>query len=494
MEYEPVIGLEIHAELKTKTKMFCDCLNDSLEKIPNKNICPICLGHPGVLPTINKEAVRKVLLVGLALNSEIPHHSKFDRKNYFYPDLPKGYQISQYDEPLCKGGELSLYLADDEELEKKKIKITRIHLEEDTGKLIHQQERNVTLIDFNRAGVPLMELVTEPVIKSSIEAKLFCQSLQLLLKHLDVSEADMEKGQMRCEVNISLIPKTERSSQKLGTKVEVKNLNSFRAVERAIEYEIKRQKEILEKEEKIIQETRGWDPQKEITYSQRAKEEAQDYRYFPEPDLPPLNVYEIFDFEKLEEELKELPWQRKERIKKEFEISSKEANIFLYDFEALKFLEETIDLFKKENKDLKKAVNLVKNYLLTDILGIKEKEGLSWKDIKINPLNFFKIINHLLEDKISSRVAKDVLMEIVTTGEDPLKIIKERKLEKVEDSSLINQVIEEVINENQKAIEDYKKGKTTALQFLVGKAMAKLKGAADPKKLLSLIEKELKDN
>ena len=491
MEYEPVIGLEIHAELKTKTKMFCDCLNDSLEKIPNKNICPICLGHPGVLPTINKEAVRKVLLVGLVLNSEIPHHSKFDRKNYFYPDLPKGYQISQYDEPLCKGGELSLYLADDEELEKKKIKITRIHLEEDTGKLIHQQERNVTLIDFNRAGVPLMELVTEPVIKSSIEAKLFCQSLQLLLKHLDVSEADMEKGQMRCEVNISLIPKTERSSQKLGTKVEVKNLNSFRAVERAIEYEIKRQKEILEKGEKIIQETRGWDPQKEITYSQRTKEEAQDYRYFPEPDLPPLNVYEIFDFKKLKEELKELPWQKKERIKKEFEISSKEANIFLYDFEALKFLEETIDLFKKENKDLKKAVNLVKNYLLTDILGIKEKEGLSWKDIKINPLNFFKIISYLLEDKISSRVAKDVLMEIVTTGEDPLKIIKERKLEKVEDSSLINQVIEEVINENQKAIEDYKKGKTTALQFLVGKAMAKLKGAADPKKLEELIRNKL---
>jgi len=491
MEYEPVIGLEIHAELKTKTKMFCDCLNDSLEKIPNKNICPICLGHPGVLPTINKEAVRKVLLVGLVLNSEIPHHSKFDRKNYFYPDLPKGYQISQYDEPLCKGGELSLYLADDEELEKKKIKITRIHLEEDTGKLIHQQERNVTLIDFNRAGVPLMELVTEPVIKSSIEAKLFCQSLQLLLKHLDVSEADMEKGQMRCEVNISLIPKTERSSQKLGTKVEVKNLNSFRAVERAIEYEIKRQKEILEKGEKIIQETRGWDPQKEITYSQRTKEEAQDYRYFPEPDLPPLNVYEIFDFKKLKEELKELPWQKKERIKKEFEISSKEANIFLYDFEALKFLEETIDLFKKENKDLKKAVNLVKNYLLTDILGIKEKEGLSWKDIKINPLNFFKIINYLLEDKISSRVAKDILMEIVTTGEDPLKIIKERKLEKVEDSSLINQVIEEVINENQKAIEDYKKGKTTALQFLVGKAMAKLKGAADPKKLEELIRNKL---
>jgi len=491
MEYEPVIGLEIHAELKTKTKMFCDCLNDSLEKVPNKNICPICLGHPGVLPTINKEAVRKVLLVGLALNSEIPHHSKFDRKNYFYPDLPKGYQISQYDEPLCKGGELSLYLADDEELEKKKIKITRIHLEEDTGKLIHQQEKNVTLIDFNRAGVPLMELVTEPVIKSSIEAKLFCQSLQLLLKHLDVSEADMEKGQMRCEVNISLIPKTERSSQKLGTKVEVKNLNSFRAVERAIEYEIKRQKEILEKGEKIIQETRGWDPQKEITYSQRTKEEAQDYRYFPEPDLPPLNVYEIFDFEKLKEELKELSWQKKERIKKEFEISSKEANIFLYDFEALKFLEETIDLFKKENKDLKKAVNLVKNYLLTDILGIKEKEGLSWKDIKINPLNFFKIINYLLEDKISSRVAKDILMEIVTTGEDPLKIIKERKLEKVEDSSLINQVIEEVINENQKAIEDYKKGKTTALQFLVGKAMAKLRGAADPKKLEELIRNKL---
>jgi len=488
MSYEATIGLEIHAELLTKTKMFCSCLNESDEKQPNKNICPICLGHPGTLPVINVEAVKKVLKVGLALNSEILSYSKFDRKNYFYPDLPKGYQISQYDNPLCLGGKLKLFLSDEENESQKEIEITRVHLEEDTARLVHPPDGKSTLIDFNRGGVPLMELVTEPVIHNGVEARLFCQGLQILLKDLNISEAEMEKGQMRCEVNISLKPTGQKE---LGTKVEIKNLNSFKAVEKAIDYEIKRQTELLDKGEKVIQETRGWDPIKEITYSQRIKEEAQDYRYFPEPDLPPLKVYELFDFEELKKEFKELPWLKKERIMKEYDLNSKEANILLKDLQALEILEETIKILKDENLDIKKATNLAKNYLLTDILGIKEKEKLTYEEIKITPLNFSKIITNIVQGKISSRVAKDILLEIIKTGQDPEKIIKERNLETISDANLINSIIEEVVKNNSKAIEDYKNGKETVIQFLVGQAMAKLKGAADPKILEKLFREKL---
>src|SRR3989344_2037104 len=273
--YQPTIGLEIHVELKTKSKMFCSCFNDPDEKQPNINVCPICMGHPGTLPVINEEAVKKVIKTGLALNSSIPENSKFDRKNYFYPDLPKGYQISQYDEPLCKGGFLTV--------DGRKIDITRVHLEEDTGKLIHPAGTEYSLVDFNRAGIPLMELVTEPDITSAKEAKRFAEELRLILRYLGVSDADMEKGEMRVEANISL-----GDGKKLGTKVEIKNLNSFRSVEYGINYEIERQGKILKAGKKIVQETRGWDAAKEVTVTQRIKEAAHDYRYFPEPDLPPL--------------------------------------------------------------------------------------------------------------------------------------------------------------------------------------------------------------
>ena len=486
MEYEPVIGLEIHAELKTKTKMFCDCLNNSDEKQPNKNICPICLGHPGTLPVINKKAVESVVKVGLALGSEIPEFSKFDRKNYFYPDLPKGYQISQYDEPLCRGGKLLLYLSEDDELAKKEIEIERVHLEEDTGKLIHPEDKKSTLIDFNRAGIPLMELVTKPVIHTGKEARLFAQGLQILLKTLRVSEADMEKGQMRCEVNISLKPQEQKE---LGTKVEVKNLNSFKAVEKAIDFEIKRQTEILEKGEKVIQETRGWDPIKEITYSQRTKEEAQDYRYFPEPDLPPLNVYKLFDFKKLKAELPELPWQTKQNLIQTYNILSQGANILVQDDKALLLFKETVSKLDPEYKKI--GTPLINNYLTTDILGIKEKEGLDWEDIKLSSDNFAQLINNLASEKISSRVAKDILLDIIHSNQDVEEIIKTKGLEKIKDESILISTIEEIIKNNPKAIEDYKKGKTNTLQFLVGQTMAKLKGAADPQELGKLIREKI---
>jgi len=486
MEYEPILGLEVHVELKTKSKMFCSCSNDSNEHHPNILICPICLGHPGTLPTINKKAVELVIKVGLAVGSQIPEFSKFDRKNYFYPDLPKGYQISQYDEPLCKGGQLFLYLSDDDKLNQRAIEIERIHLEEDTGKLIHPEDKKSTLIDFNRAGIPLMELVTKPVIHTGKEARLFAQGLQILLKTLRVSEADMEKGQMRCEVNISLKPQEQKE---LGTKVEVKNLNSFKAVEKAIDFEIKRQTEILEKGEKVIQETRGWDPIKEITYSQRTKEEAQDYRYFPEPDLPPLNVYKLFDFKKLKAELPELPWQTKQNLIQTYNILSQGANILVQDDKALLLFKETVSKLDPEYKKI--GTPLINNYLTTDILGIKEKEGLDWEDIKLSSDNFAQLINNLASEKISSRVAKDILLDIIHSNQDVEEIIKTKGLEKIKDESILISTIEEIIKNNPKAIEDYKKGKTNTLQFLVGQTMAKLKGAADPQELGKLIREKI---
>ncbi len=486
MDYEAVIGLEIHSELKTKTKMFCGCLNNPDEKTPNVNVCPVCLGHPGTLPVINKQAVELVVKVGLALGSQIPELSKFDRKNYFYPDLPKGYQISQYDKPLCQGGTLNLFLSDDEEENSRVIDITRVHLEEDTGKLIHPSDGKSTLIDFNRAGVPLMELVTEPVIHNGREARLFAQGLQVLFKTLDVSDADMEKGQMRCEVNISLRPQGQKE---LGTKVEIKNLNSFKAVEKAIDFEIQRQSEILKKGEKIIQETRGWDAGKEITYSQRFKEEAQDYRYFPEPDLPPMNIKTLFNLEKLKSELPELPWEKKQKLIQTYKITPQGANFLIQDNQALAFFKDTVSNLDAKYKD--KSVSLTQNYLITDILGIKEKENFKWEDIKLRPDNFAKLINSLASEKISSRTGKDILLDIIHSNRDVEEIIKSQGLEKIKDSMTLVSTIEEVIKNNPKAVLDFKKGKENATQFLVGQAMAKLKGAADPKELEKLIREKL---
>ncbi len=490
--YKTVIGLEVHAELETKTKMFCNCLNNPEEKIANKNICPTCTAHPGTLPVINKKTLEQVIIVGLSLNSEIPEYSKFDRKNYFYPDLPKGYQISQYDMPLCKGGELSLFLSNDLEESKKNIKITRVHLEEDTGKLIHSADKQSTLIDFNRAGVPLMELVTEPVMHTGKEARLFAQGLQLLLRTLGVSEADMEKGQMRCEVNISLKPEGENT---LGTKVEVKNLNSFRAVEKSIDFEIQRQKGVLEKGEKVIQETRGWDAEKEITYSQRLKEEAQDYRYFPEPDLPRLHIYSkdksdsLFNLEELKKQIPELPWQKKERIKTAFNLSSEAANQFIQDEKLMNFFEQAVGEFNDiALEDQEKAINLAYNYLTSDLKGLMESGLVTWEKLKMTPKSFSQLIIFLCDDKISSRAGKDILVEMVEKGGKPEGIIKSKGLEKISDVSKLEPIILEIIKNNPKTIEDYKKGKKNALQFLVGQAMSKTRGAADPKILEKLFK------
>lgn len=469
----PTIGLEIHAELKTKTKMFCGCKNNPLEATPNVNVCPICLGHPGTLPTINKEALRLMLKIGLALGGKIASYSHFDRKSYFYPDLPKGYQISQYESPLIENAVLN------------NIRIKRIHLEEDTGKLIHLP--NVSLVDFNRAGVPLMELVTEPDIKTAEEAVNFAESLQSILRYLDASDADMEKGQMRIEVNISL----SSSTQNLGTKVEIKNINSFRAVYEAIEYEIERQTKILEKGEKIKQETRGWNDIKKITVSQRFKETADDYRYFPEPDLPPLKITDsdIFNLEELKKSIPELPSQKKERFKKEYLLPETTVNILVKEKEIADYFEKTVSELKE--KDFSLDIKTLANYLTNDVLGILKQENVSFTEMKITPEHFAHLIYFIEKGILSSRMAKDILLLMFQTGEDPENILLSKNIKLISNESELEKVVEEAIKENEKSVLDYKKGKENALQFLVGQVMKKTKGNANPQLVKELLQKKL---
>jgi len=493
--YFPTIGLEIHAELKTRTKMFCDSVNDPDEKEPNKNTCPVCLGHPGTLPTINKKAVEAVIRVGLALNGKINPITKFDRKNYFYPDLPKGYQISQYDQPLVVGGKLL------------GVDLTRIHLEEDAGKLGHaikgspahgSKQEHFSMVDFNRAGVPLMELVTEPDMHGADEAVAFAKEFQLILRYLGVSDADLERGQMRFDLNISV-----SDTDALGAKVEVKNLNSFAALRGAIEYEIKRQTEILESGEKITQETRGWDDAKEISVSQRSKEEAHDYRYFPEPDLPPIET-SIFDIEKMRAELPELPAQKRERFQKEFRLSEKQADLLVQDkpigdfFEAAVSelaLRETSGQAEQENPELslpkKSSEELLFNYLTSDLAGLMGETGISFGELKISPERLAHLVDLIASSKIMSRQAKDILRKMFETGDDPEYILNVEGLHTVSDEGELAHVIQEIIAENPAAVADYRKGKTASMQFLIGKAMGKLKGRGNPEALKEIFKKTL---
>jgi len=486
MKYQPVIGIEIHAELKTQSKMFCDCLNDPEVEEANVNICPICLAHPGSLPVINQKAVESVIKTALALNCQVPEFSKFDRKNYFYPDLPKGYQISQYELPLSNKGFL--------EINDKKIKITRIHLEEDTGKLVHPKGANYSLVDFNRAGVPLMELVTEPDIVSGQEARCFCEELQIILRYLDVSNANMEKGQMRCEVNISL--KSPRA--KLGTKVEIKNLNSFRTVEKSINYEIKRQTDLLDSGEKIVQETRGWDEGKQKTFSQRTKEEAQDYRYFPEPDLPPLGKLSSI-VGQFSEGIPELPQAKRERFLEEYKLPQSDINILVTSKGLADYFEQVASELQtwlkiKSIDDPQPLIKLTANYFLTELLKLLTLNKIDIKDCQISPENFAEFITLIHQKEISSSAAQTVLKEMFDTGIDPSHIVETKELKQVSDEGALTEIVKKVIKDNPKAIKDYQSGKEKALKFLVGKAMAVSRGQANPEvveKLLTGILKEL---
>jgi len=476
MKYVPTIGLEIHAELKTRTKMFCDCLNDPNEKHANTNICPICTGHPGTLPTINKTAVEHVLKVGMALKGDIPMQSKFDRKNYFYSDLPRGYQISQYDLPLIFGGALN------------GVRLTRIHLEEDTGRLLHadagpdaRSGRGSSLVDYNRASIPLMELVTEPDMTNADQAAEFARELQLILRYVGASDADMEKGQMRVEANVSIRPEGQKE---YGTKVEVKNINSFKAVHDAIEYELKRQEEHVKEGKKVVQETRGWDDVKKITVSQRLKESAHDYRYFPDPDLPPLDMSK-FDLGALKLAIPELPKEKRARFVKEFGLNAEQAEVLIQDQDAAEFFEETVSELGSQH------VLLAFNYLTSDLFGLLIKAGINIKEAKITPENFAELVEMVGIDKISSRIAKDVLAKMFGTNEDPSDIIEKENLGQVSDTSQLEEVVKKVIAENPNAVADFKKGKANATQFLIGKSMAALKGRGNPGALQEIVKRLL---
>lgn len=464
--YYTTIGLEVHAEMHTNSKMFCGCVNNPDEKTPNTNICPVCMAHPGTLPVINKKAVENVIKVGLALGANIADFTEFDRKNYFYPDIPKAYQISQYKFPIVSGGELN------------GVKITRVHLEEDTATSKHDKG-DYSLVDFNRAGVPLMELVTEPVIHSAKEAGDFGRELQLLLRYLGVSEANMEKGQMRVELNISI----SEDPNKFGTKCEVKNINSFRAVERAAEYEIKRMSELLDegKGDEIVQETRGWDENKQITFSQRKKENANDYRYFPDPDLPKLYLSKAFDMDKLKKELPELPEIKRNRYKNDYGIKDEDIESYITDIELGAWFENVANTLKDKEK-----IKTASNYITSDYLGLKKNNP----EIKAPSYqNFAELIELLSDSKISSRVAKDILALIVENDESPLKIATEKDLIQKNDEGALKEIVQKVIDANPQVVETYKGGKENALMSLVGQIMKETKGSANP----ALVQKLLKE-
>jgi len=499
LKYLPTIGMEVHVELATESKMFCSCANGlGMEKEPNKNICPVCTGQPGSLPVPNEKAIRFVLQAGLALGCQIAQISKFDRKNYFYPDLPKGYQISQYDQPLCGRGFLDLEI-DPKEGDRyiKRVGITRIHLEEDTGKLIHSPTGKGTLVDFNRAGVPLMELVTEPEINSSVEAKAFCQQLQLLLRYLKISPANMEKGQMRCEANISLYKRGENPLS--GTKVELKNLNSFKAVERGIEFEIIRQTEILEAGGEIVQETRGWDEDRGESFSQRSKESSDDYRYFPEPDLLPLK-FSREEIEELKRNLPELPWEKKRRLIEQFGLKEATVRVLANVPDLAGYFEEVASELENwlgeegytfSSKGREKIFQLAANYLLTEIQKHLFVRGKKMADLKISPENFAELIKLVYSETINSSAAQIVLEEMFLHGGDPSQIVEEKKLVQNSDSEALEKIASEVLKKNSQSVEDYQKGKENAIKFLLGQIMRETQGSANPTVAMDILKKLL---
>ncbi len=465
--YTPTIGLEIHVELSTATKMFCGCTNAPHESEPNVHVCPVCMAHPGTLPVVNREAVKKVLDVGLALGSNLATYTEFDRKNYFYPDIPKGYQISQYKYPLIEGGELA------------GVKITRIHLEEDTARSSHEHAEG-SLVDYNRAGVPLMELVTEPVIHDAETAARFGKELQLLLRELGVSDANMEKGEMRVEANISVSATSE-----LGTKVEVKNLNSFKAVEGAIRYEIERHIETIEKGGSIIQETRGWDDAKGSTFSQRKKESSHDYRYFPDPDIPSFNTIDAGVRD--DSRLSEIHSKKPSEIRLKYEnlgLPSKQIEVLIDMKELRAYLDTTVESNAA-------YAQIAANYLTSDTVGLMTSGTLTNLSGSAESIaSFIELVELVHGSTVTSRVAKDILPEVLV-GASAKAIVTERGLSSNTDSESLLVLVREVIAEHPQAVAEYRSGKLNAVQFLVGQGMRKSKGSSDPMTLRGLFEKEL---
>jgi aspartyl-tRNA(Asn)/glutamyl-tRNA(Gln) amidotransferase subunit B len=470
-KYYTTIGLEIHVELKTNSKMFCGCKNDSelpldgTEYKPNVFVCPVCMAHPGTLPVANKKAIESVIKVGLALGGTIADFSEFDRKNYFYPDIPKAYQMSQYKYPIVSGGHLN------------GVDITRVHLEEDTATSSHSSEGS--LVDFNRAGVPLMELVTEPCIHDTDTLSNFAHELQTLLRYLDVSDANMEKGQMRVEVNISV----SKDKDTLGVPVEVKNIASFRSAVKAALYEQKRMIDLIEEGKigEIVKETRGWDDSKQKTFSQRTKENAEDYRYFPDPDLPKMYLHKAFDIEKMRAELPELPNAKRARYKNDYGIKDEDIESYIDDMELSKWFENVAGILKDKSK-----IQTASNYITSDYLGLQKSN----KEVRLPKFeNFVELINMVSDGVLSSRGAKDILAMIVITDESPMKIATEKDLIQKNDEGALKEIAQKIIDQNPTVVATYKGGKENALMSLVGQIMKETKGSANP----ALVQKILKE-
>ena len=522
--YEVIIGLEVHVELLTKSKMFCGCPTQ-FGSTPNTHVCPVCLGMPGVLPVINFRAIELAIKTALAFNSKISEFSRFSRKNYFYPDLPKNYQISQYAEPVATGGFLTI--------EDRRIHLTRIHLEEDAGKLLHsEREANFSLVDFNRTGIPLLEIVTEPDIRSPEEAEKFLEKLKQNLEYLNISDCNMEEGSLRCDANISVKKKEEKN---LGVKTEVKNMNSFKGVRKALAFEIKRQLSVLKEGEKIKQETRLWNEKLQTTEEMRSKEEAHDYRYFPEPDLVPLNINDDL-IEKIKLQIVELPEERQKRFQEKYKLSVYDSKILTSKKEISDYFEECIKLhphlflaqdasvsrltdsatvlngahssshqhpppsrgrIKERGKENSKSLNnpkILANWIMGDLMALlkERKTAISLNTVK--PSFLVELIKFIVEGKITRNIGKEVLKESFDTGKTPSQIIQEKNLVQIQDKNFLENMVAEIIKENPKTVDDFKKGKEKALGFLLGQVMKKTKGKADHQKAQQILKELIEKN
>jgi len=478
MNFETVIGLEIHAELKSKTKIFCSC-STKFGAEPNANTCPICTGVPGTLPVLNEEVVNLAIKAGIALGCTINKYNKMDRKNYFYPDLPKAYQTSQFDKPICSGGIVEY----EYEGKQVKVRLNRIHIEEDAGKLIHVEGEPISLIDYNRVGVPLAEIVTEPDLRSVGEAVAFVRKLKGILEYGEISDCRMEQGSLRCDANISLRPVGQKE---YGTKVEIKNINSFRELQKALEKEEKRQIELYSYNEghKVIQETRRWDAAKGKTISMRSKEQAHDYRYVVEPDLPPIIIYDA-QIEEAKNLLPEMPDEKRERFLKAYELTEKEVEILIGDKALATFFEKVVDLGI--------TPKMAANWILGDILRILNDRKIVSEDMPIEAESFAKLLKIVEEGKISNNVGREVLDEIFDENKDPMKVIEEKGLMQISGTDELEKIVADVIASNPQSVEDFKAGKTQSAGFLMGQVMKLSKGKANPKVAKELVDKKLSE-
>ena len=476
MKYRTVVGLEVHAQLNTKTKIFCSCKTD-FGASSNTQSCPVCMGLPGVLPVLNKSALEKAIRAGLATNCTISKYSKFDRKNYFYPDLPKAYQISQFDKPICLSGKITIKTSDNST---KDIRLNRIHLEEDAGKNIHSEDsaKNVSYVDFNRAGVPLIEIVSEPDISSGDEAYEYLTRLKQILRYVGVSDCNMEEGSLRCDVNVSIMPE---NSDVLGTKVEIKNLNSFKAVKQSIDFEYNRQLQMKEYNEPIVQETRLWNASKLETYSMRSKEEANDYRYFPDPDLSPIILDDEY-IEKINADLPELPSVKIKRFMEQYELPYYDAEVLTSTRELADYYEKTLS-FKTNPK---KTSNWIMSELLAHVEDSEKMDGFI-----VTPSNLAKLLKLIENNTISGKIAKTVFEDMLKDGSDAEEIVNKKGLMQVSDSGEIEAIIDKVLSANPQSVKDYSEGKMKAFGFLVGAVMKETKGKANPQMVNEILKSKL---